>query len=149
MKKLICLGLALTALASPALAERRVVSKVILLTTTSISESEVAKEKKAAGKSQFSYFKLDESQKIQSYFQSAFPRELLDKSEKVKMAYLGKHITPKIKAYAPDIMRSEMGLVLAKMYRIERIPAVIINDKFITYGLSVEDSMKSFFSQGK
>lgn len=142
MKKILLLGGFIAVLATPVAAKQ--INKIVWLTTTSITQSEIEEAKQAAGRFNFHYFKIDESEKIRAYFESLFPRELLEHSDSEKNAYLAKNITPRIKAYAPEMMRAEMGITLAKMYRIERIPAVVINDKFVTYGVSVSDSVKAF-----
>ncbi|QFT13413.1 DUF1525 domain-containing protein [Vibrio sp. THAF190c] len=125
------------------------IEKVVWLTTTQVTSEQVQKAQKAASNTNFNYFKVDESEKLRAYFEGQFPKKLNDRPEVEKDAYLNKHIIPRIKAYAPEMMRSEIGITMAKMYRIERIPAVIINDKYVTYGLSVKDSIDMYYAQGK
>lgn len=146
MNKTLILGLVLSALANPVMAKS--ISKIVWLTTTEVSQSEIQNAKQAAGGSSFNIFKIDESEKIRSHFESLFPQELLQRTDNEKNAYLEKHIIPKLKAYTPEMMRAEVGVTLAKMYRIERIPAVVINDKYVTYGLSVGESINAFNNQG-
>lgn len=118
--------------------------KVIWFTTATVSQAEITEAKSAAGKAAFYYFKVDESNKIQTYFEQSFPKSLLSASQKEKEDYLVKNINPRIKSYMPEMMRSEMGASLAKMFRLTRIPAVVIDDKYVTYGLTVSESLKVF-----
>lgn len=142
MKKILALYLTLSAVVLPI--EAKPINKVVWLTTASITQPEIANARRASGGSEFHYFKLDESEKIRAHFEGMFPKSLRNKTESEKNAYLSNYIVPRLKAYTPEMMRSEMGVTLAKMYRITRIPAVVINDKYITYGLSVKDSIKAF-----
>lgn len=134
---LIMLLVSQTALAEP-------INKVIWLTTSDISQAEVDGSLRAVGQVPFSYFKVDEGEKIVKYWESQFPADMNSKSEAEKNLYLNQYITPHIKTYMPEIMRSKMGQSLAKFFKIKRIPAVIINDKYVTYGLTVERSIYEF-----
>lgn len=144
MRSHILLGLVIAALASPSNASEKLRKVVWLTTTSNVTKSDLEAARSAVGRSEFQYFKLDETKKILTYFENQFPKELLNRSDKEKNDYLAKNIHPRIKAYAADMMRSDMGVVLAKMYRLDRLPAVVINDKYITYGVSVEDSISAF-----
>lgn len=140
----ILLGLVIAALTSPSIASEKLTKVVWLTTTSNVTSRALNDARAAAGRSEFQYFKLDETKKILTYFENQFPQELLSRSDKEKNDYLIKNIHPRIKAYAADMMRSDMGVVLAKMYRLDRLPAVVINDKYITYGATVEESIKAF-----
>ena len=116
-------------------------TKVVWLTTTTTNDGEVAQAIKASKGAQFDVFYVDYSQKILEHFENSFPSSMLNKPESERNEYVKKNITPRLKAYTPEMMRSEMGIGLAKLYQLKRIPAVVINDKYITYGLSVDESI--------
>lgn len=118
--------------------------KVIWFTTSTASQTEITKAKQAVGRAEFYYFKVDESNKIRTYFENSFPKSLLSASQKEKDAYLEKYVNPRIKSYMPEMMRSEMGASLAKMFRLTHIPAVVIDDAYVTYGMNVSESIKAF-----
>ncbi|MFC5079626.1 hypothetical protein VTH8203_00853 [Vibrio thalassae] len=117
--------------------------KIILLTTTD-NKASIGEEKRAAKGAAFDYYFVDHSKKILSGFEQAFPKKLIKEPEEVRNQYIAKHFAPQLKAYTPEIMRSEMGIGLVKLFQIKRVPAVIINDKYITYGLSVEQSVNRY-----
>jgi hypothetical protein len=147
MKKITTILFAMT-FSAATLAEK--VEKVIWLTTSQmVNESSIGEAKRAAGGSQFQYFLLDESKNIRTYFESQFPKSMLNEPVEVKNAYLKKHIFPRISSYAPELMRSEMGIALSRMYRIDRLPAVIINDQYVSYGLTVSEAMTAFYRYEK
>lgn len=125
-------------------ASDRVINKIVWLGTTSQIEFGVDEALIAAANIPLHYFSIDEGSNILRHFERSFPARLYNASEDTKNAYLQKNLAPKLKAYAPELMRSQLGVSLAKLYRIERIPAVIINDKYITYGLNVSESIAAF-----
>lgn len=128
---------------------REPIHKVVWLTTQSTPTIALTHAKEAAKDVNFYYFVVDEGRNILSHFENQFPEHMANRPENEKLDYLERHITPKIRAYAPELMRSEVGLSLVKLYRIERLPAVVINDKYITYGLSVSDSMDIYYGGGR
>lgn len=129
---------------SNAQASNRMINKIVWLTTSSQMATDLDQSQRDAAGKNFHYYAIDEGNSILRHFESEFPSKLNQESESIKNAYLQKHIAPRLKAYAPELMRSEMGASLAKLYKIERIPAVIINDQYITYGLSVGHSIQVF-----
>lgn len=144
MKKCFALGLTLTLLASPAWAVTP--EKIVWLTTSQQIKTDLPSARRAAKGASFHYFALDESNAIMTHFEEQFPKKMIGEPSDVKNAYLKEHIAPKLKAYSVDIMRSEMGASLAKLYRVDKIPAVVINDKYVTYGMSVKASIEALRS---
>ncbi|WP_428775703.1 DUF1525 domain-containing protein [Vibrio sp.] len=120
------------------------VNKVVWLTTTQAMSSGLDNARKEAGAASFHPFAVDQSKLILTHFQSTFPAKLNKEPESVKMAYLQKNVTPYLKAYSPELLRSQLGISLAKLYQVTRIPAVVINDHYIAYGVSVKEAIDAF-----
>lgn len=125
-------------------AQSEPIHKIVWLTTSAVTQQQIKNAQAASNTATLHYFKVDEEQRILNHFQSIFPKELNTESEQVKNTYLNEHITPHVKTYMPEIMRSKMGVSLAKFYKIKRIPAVVINDEYVTYGLTVAESIAQF-----
>nr|PMH64426.1 hypothetical protein BCU62_15335 [Enterovibrio norvegicus] len=140
-------GIILALMTCNAWAETRTLSKVVWISTSADIQHQLAKVTNSLGKAQLHIFSVDESKRILEHFEAQFPEEINSATEIERMAYLNEHITPRLKSYAPELMRSEMGISLAKFYDLERIPAVIINDRYVTYGISVSESILAFYRQ--
>ncbi|EGR4213406.1 DUF1525 domain-containing protein [Vibrio metoecus] len=118
--------------------------KVVLLTTFEESLEKIEDSRDHAITDNFHMFILDESSIVLEHFEKSFPNEFNNYPIHEKENILFQNIVPHLLAYIPEIMKSEMGISLAKLYRIERLPAVIINDRYVTYGLSVQDSVTKY-----
>lgn len=124
--------------------QAKVVNKVVWLTTTATTQAQTLAAQQSAKGAVFHMYFVDHTKKILTHFEESVPKEIKDRSNRERNAYIQQHVAPRIKPFFPELMRSELGLSLAKLYRIERIPAVVINDKYVYYGLSVEHSLRLF-----
>ncbi|MGR5296823.1 DUF1525 domain-containing protein [Vibrio mediterranei] len=127
--------------------QAKTINKVVWFTTTVTNQSQELAAKESSKGAVFQLYYVDNTKKILTHFEELVPKELTDRNNRERDAYIQRHIAPKIKPYLPELMRSELGLSLAKLYRIERIPAVVINDKYVFYGLEVEDALRLFKSK--
>ncbi len=124
--------------------QAQVANKVVWLTTAATSEAQTLAARESSKGAVFQIYFVDHTNQILTHFEESVPKEIKDRSVRERDEYIQRHIAPKIKPYFPELMRSEVGLSLAKLYRIERIPAVIVNDKYVYYGLSVDHALRLF-----
>lgn len=117
------------------------IRKVIVLASADQMPAQLQQARELDKAISFHAFTIDEGYKILSHFERSFPQALLKESEQVKEEYLQKNIVPYVKSYAPEIMRGEFSLSLTKLFKVDRVPAVIINDKYVTYGLTIQKAI--------
>ncbi len=72
------------------------------------------------------------------------PEKVWKQGNEVTEAFIRANVLPDVKKNAEKIAESKVGLSLMKVYGLERLPAVVIDGKYTTYGLSVSDSVKQF-----
>ncbi|MGR5448570.1 DUF1525 domain-containing protein [Vibrio sp. PNB22_3_1] len=95
-------------------------------------------------KTDVEFYKIDENDKFLRSLESSIPKVVLDKGEAAIDAYAREFFVPKLKANIETISLSKVGLAIARTYKLQNVPAVVFDGKYITYGLSPRESVKHY-----
>lgn len=99
----------------------------------------------AAQRTQLQIYRVDDIHLIEEEINVGVPA-----SEAAAMAHLQRQAAAIRKRYQARIQQAAAGMSRAVAYRLSRIPAVVINQKFVLYGITDIDAAADIFqhSQG-
>lgn len=142
MKVLICL--LMTLVCNCSYAETVTIHKVILLTKRTEPANHIMLAQTTTDKigAYFDSFIIDDAKYIQDVIEKSIPSDLKNKSQTDIEAYMQSTVLPKFNAQMGPLMKSKFGLGMAKLYHVDRIPAIVINDKYVYYGDNVSKAIK-------
>jgi hypothetical protein len=119
-------------------------SKIIYFTTSATTESQIRAARTSAGNASFEVFKIDQSKLLMEKLEQSVPKSVLDKPQAELEAYLKANIVPELKDNFAEIMSAKVGAGIASMYGVERIPAVVMDGQYITYGTTVREAIYKY-----
>ncbi|WP_162846528.1 TIGR03757 family integrating conjugative element protein [Corticibacter populi] len=96
----------------------------------------------AAQRTQLQIFRVDDVQLIEEEINVGVPA-----SEAAAMAHLQRQEAAIRRKYQARIQQASTGMSRAIAYRLSRIPAVVINQKFVLYGITDIDAAADLFQQ--
>lgn len=101
------------------------------------------------GRYQVTYYNLDDRARAHSLFPQNLPADV--EQAKTAMAQFMK--TPEFQKTSSELKAAYVGYVAAQSYKLAKIPAIVINEKYILYGLrNVQDALvihNSYQKRGK
>ncbi|MDN2483947.1 hypothetical protein [Vibrio agarivorans] len=90
-------------------------------------------------------FLVDQKQDIMNALNSRFPtKEIEGMTLEQQDRYLKAFIKPFGEAKTVKMLSSHTGVSLMDVFDIDRVPAVLINNEYLTYGYSVSDSIRAY-----
>lgn len=145
MFKKVMVGLITASLFSVAAADP---IKIKVFTTLSKADEIIDLQKADLPNTHIDVFFVDRKQDIMNSLNSHIPAEKFkewDEDERYAWAqkYIGE-IAPK-KTF--KIMKSSLGVSYMQLFKINRVPAVLMDDYFLTYGLTVDQSIEKYNKQ--
>jgi hypothetical protein len=119
-------------------------TKIIYFATSTITESQIRAAKTSAGNASFEVFKVDQSKLVMEKLEQSVPKSILEKPQSELEAYLKANVVPELKENFAEIMSAKVGAGIASMYGVERIPAVVMDGQYITYGATVREAIYKY-----
>lgn len=89
-------------------------------------------------------FNIDEGVKFMQSLSNEVPKEVLKLPKDEIDAYIAQNIAPKMKENTYQLMQSKLGLSFAKMYGVEKVPAIVFDGHYIVYGLPMNEAIKKY-----
>lgn len=87
---------------------------------------------------------VDEGAKIMKSYSDSMPKDVLKQTPQEIDAYIKANIAPKMKNDTSVLMESKLGLSIASMYGVKKVPAVIFDGQYIVYGLKMNEAIKKY-----
>lgn len=79
-------------------------------------------------------YRLDGMQRIDTQLNQGLP-----KSQEAALAYMRQNYAAIKRKYEPQILEAAQGLQLAQRYKIDRLPAIVINQRSVVFGVADVD----------
>ncbi|USD58513.1 DUF1525 domain-containing protein [Vibrio sp. SCSIO 43155] len=90
-------------------------------------------------------FVVDHNQKLVDKLNADLPlEELKGMSEQQMVRYVSAFSKPFAERNNMLMMHSATGYSLANLLGVDKVPAIVINDNFVLYGLSISDAIKRY-----
>ena len=142
MFKKILLSLSLASLLPMAQADPKTIK---VFTTLEKADEVIDLQKSDMPNTNIEVFFIDRKQDIMNSMNSHIPAEKFEKwDEDQRYAWGKQYVSEMSPKKTLKIMKSTLGVSYMQMFKIDRVPAVLMDDYFVTYGLTVRDSVKRF-----
>lgn len=89
-------------------------------------------------------YNVDEGAKLMQSWSDSFPKEILKADQQTIDQYVKENIAPLMRENTDILMRSKLGVSIAKMYGVERIPAIVFDGQYLVYGLQMGEAIKKY-----
>ncbi|MGR5347494.1 DUF1525 domain-containing protein [Vibrio mediterranei] len=109
-----------------------------------VSQRDIRIAQRFVRNAEFSIYDLSGVDKVNQDLQNSVPKRVVEQGEKATEAYIKEYVVPMASERVNEVLESKVGIAMAKVYGVERLPAVVLDGKYITYGLSVSDSVKAY-----
>ncbi|EGQ9284428.1 DUF1525 domain-containing protein [Vibrio parahaemolyticus] len=119
-------------------------NKVEYFVAGAVPDKEMRILKRILKDTSFVVYDLSAERRVLSDLESSVPASVVAKGETKVHQYIESHIAPQIEARVHEIASAKVGQGLSKMYKLEYLPAVVIDSEFVTYGLGVMPSIGEF-----
>ncbi|MEZ8987885.1 DUF1525 domain-containing protein [Vibrio breoganii] len=118
--------------------------RVIYFVSDSTSEREIRSGRHAARGAEFDVLRLDAGMARVAELERSIPESVVLAGDEAVYQFAKENIVPELLQIAPDIMESQHSTALARIYGVERLPAVVIDGEFVAYGVSVSKAIRDF-----
>ncbi|WP_199438344.1 DUF1525 domain-containing protein [Vibrio owensii] len=118
--------------------------KVEMFVDGPVNDREMRLAKRTLGDVKFVVYDLAKERAFLAELESSVPDSVVRKGEDAVHAYIEREIKPLVEKNVDVIAESKIGQGLARMYRLDRVPAVVIDSRYVTYGVGVVESVRLF-----